>query len=68
MISSYGENAEFERQMLSGELDVELTLKELLLKKMRCTSRNTAFLTSWLRNRSVAEGESEFNGKCTSWN
>jgi 3-oxoacid CoA-transferase subunit A len=34
MISSYvGENAEFERQMLSGELDVELTLKELLLLK-----------------------------------
>jgi 3-oxoacid CoA-transferase subunit A len=30
MISSYvGENAEFERQMLSGELDVELIPKEL---------------------------------------
>ena len=30
MISSYvGENDEFERQMLSGELDVELILKEL---------------------------------------
>ena len=33
MISSYvGENAEFERQMLSGELEVELLLKEHLLK------------------------------------
>ena len=30
MISSYvGENAEFERQLLSGELEVELILKEL---------------------------------------
>ncbi len=32
MISSYvGENAEFERQLLSGELEVELILKELWL-------------------------------------
>jgi 3-oxoacid CoA-transferase subunit A len=38
MISSYGENAEFERQMLSGELDVELTLKELLLK-VKCAAQ-----------------------------
>jgi hypothetical protein len=35
MISSYvGENAEFERQMLSGELDVELTLKELFAENV----------------------------------
>ena len=34
MISSYvGENAEFERQMLSGELDVELTPQGTLAEK-----------------------------------
>jgi 3-oxoacid CoA-transferase subunit A len=51
--------------MLSGELDVELTLKELLLKMSRCTSRNTCFLyTRWLRNRSGRGKEvREFNGK-----
>ena len=35
MISSYvGENDEFERQMLSGELEVELTPQGLLLKNV----------------------------------
>jgi hypothetical protein len=35
MISSYvGENAEFERQMLSGELDVELTPQGTLAEKV----------------------------------
>jgi len=36
MISSYvGENAEFERQYLSGELEVELTPQGTLAEKMR---------------------------------
>ena len=36
MISSYvGENAEFERQMLSGELEVELTPQGTLAEKCR---------------------------------
>ena len=36
MIASYvGENAEFERQMLSGELDVELTPQGTLAEKCR---------------------------------
>ena len=38
MISSYvGENAEFERQMLSGELEVELTPQGTLAEKCRAT-------------------------------
>lgn len=36
MISSYvGENAEFERQYLSGELEVELTPQGTLAEKIR---------------------------------
>lgn len=43
MIASYvGENAEFERQYLSGELEVELTpqvcILDVKLKKMDCNS------------------------------
>jgi 3-oxoacid CoA-transferase subunit A len=71
MISSYvGENAEFERQMLSGELDVELTLKELLLlKNVAAQAGIPAFFTRWLRNRS-SRGKRVRNStvKCTSWN
>src|SRR5690554_6685740 len=38
MISSYvGENAEFERQMLSGELEVELTPQGTLAEKCRAS-------------------------------
>lgn len=46
MISSYvGENDEFERQMLSGELEVELTPARYLGRKMSsCSSRNTRVL------------------------
>lgn len=37
MISSYvGENAEFERQFLSGELEVELTPQGTLAERIRC--------------------------------
>jgi 3-oxoacid CoA-transferase subunit A len=63
MISSYvGENAEFERQMLSGELDVEC-LKELLLKMSRCTSRYTCFLHPLVTEKWLRERSTEFNGK-----
>ena len=41
MISSYvGENAEFERQMLSGELEVELTPQGTLAEKCRVRTSN----------------------------
>jgi len=43
MISSYvGENAEFERQMLSGELEVELIPQRTLAE--RCRAAQVAFL------------------------
>jgi len=47
MISSYvGENAEFERQMLSGELDVELTPQGTLAEKCRAAQHGIpAFFT-----------------------
>jgi acyl CoA:acetate/3-ketoacid CoA transferase alpha subunit len=70
MISSYvGENAEFERQMLSGELDVELTPQGTLAEKSRCTSRNTCFHPAGYGTE-VAEGKKYANStvKCTSWN
>lgn len=67
MISSYvGENAEFERQMLSGELDVELTPQGTLAEKCRlCTSRNSCVFTPAGYGTEIAEGKEarEFNGK-----
>jgi len=47
MISSYvGENDEFERQMLSGELDVELTPQGTLAEKCRAAQAGfPAFFT-----------------------
>lgn len=45
MIASYvGENKEFERQFLSGELEVELTPQGTLAEKLRAGVR--AFLRS----------------------
>jgi 3-oxoacid CoA-transferase subunit A len=41
MISSVGENAEFERQMLSGELDVELIPQGTLAE--RCHAAGIPF-------------------------
>ncbi len=42
MISSYvGENMEFERQMLSGELEVELTPQGTLAEKCRAGGNHT---------------------------
>lgn len=47
MVSSYvGENAEFERQFLSGELEVELTPQGTLAEKIRAGGAGIpAFLT-----------------------
>ena len=46
MISSYvGENAEFERQLLSGELEVELIPQGTLAERIRSGGRNSAFFT-----------------------
>ena len=67
MISSYvGENAEFERQMLSGELDVELTPQGTLAERRRAAQAGIpAFFTPAGYGTEVAEGKEvrEFNGK-----
>lgn len=67
MVSSYvGENAEFERQMLSGELDVELTPQGTLAEKCRAAQHGIpAFFTPAGFGTEVAEGKEtrEFNGK-----
>lgn len=67
MISSYvGENAEFERQMLSGELDVELTPQGTLAEKCRAAQMGIpAFYTPAGFGTEVAEGKEvrDFNGK-----
>lgn len=67
MISSYvGENAEFERQMLSGELEVELTPQGTLAEKCRAAQAGIpAFYTPAGYGTEVAQGKEikEFNGK-----
>lgn len=67
MIASYvGENAEFERQMLSGELEVELTPQGTLAEKCRAAQAGVpAFFTPAGYGTEVAEGKEtrEFNGK-----
>src|SRR6187549_519949 len=67
MISSYvGENAEFERQMLSGELDVELTPQGTLAEKCRAAQAGIpAFFTPAGYGTEVAEGKETraFDGK-----
>ena len=67
MISSYvGENDEFERQMLSGELDVELIPQGTLAERCRATGAGIpAFYTPAAYGTEVAEGKEtrEFNGK-----
>jgi len=67
MISSYvGENAEFERQMLSGELEVELTPQGTLAERCRAAQSGIpAFFTPAGYGTEVAEGKEvrEFNGK-----
>lgn len=67
MISSYvGENDEFERQMLSGELEVELTPQGTLAEKCRAAQAGIpAFFTPAGFGTEVAEGKEvrEFGGK-----
>ena len=67
MISSYvGENAEFERQLLSGELEVELIPQGTLAERCRATGAGIpAFYTPAGVGTEVAEGKEtrEFNGK-----
>lgn len=67
MVSSYvGENDEFERQMLSGELEVELTPQGTLAEKCRAAQSGIpAFFTPAGYGTEVAEGKEtrEFHGK-----
>ena len=67
MISSYvGENKEFERQFLSGELKVELTPQGTLAEKLRAGGAGIpAFFTPTGVGTVIAEGKEvrEFNGK-----
>lgn len=67
MVSSYvGENAEFERQFLSGELEVELTPQGTLAEKLRAGGAGIpAFFTPTGVGTVVAEGKEikEFDGR-----
>lgn len=67
MISSYvGENDEFERQMLSGELEVELTPQGTLAEKCRAGGAGIpAFFTPTGYGTEIAEGKEvrEYQGK-----
>lgn len=67
MISSYvGENKEFERQYLSGELEVELTPQGTLAEKLRAGGAGIpAFYTQTGVGTLIAEGKEvrEFEGK-----
>ena len=67
MISSYvGENAEFEKQMLSGELEVDLIPQGTLAERCRAGGSGIpAFFTPAGFGTEVAEGKEirEYNGK-----
>ncbi|OJF68132.1 succinyl-CoA--3-ketoacid-CoA transferase [Alteromonas sp. V450] len=67
MISSYvGENALFEKQLLNGELEVELTPQGTLAEKMRAGGAGIpAFYTATGYGTPVGEGKEvkEFNGR-----
>ena len=67
MISSYvGENKEFERQYLNGELEVELTHQGTLAEKLRAGGAGIpAFFTQTGVGTLIAEGKEvrEFDGK-----
>lgn len=67
MVSSYvGENALFEQQLLSGELEVELTPQGTLAEKMRAAGAGIpAFYTATGYGTPVGEGKEvkEFNGR-----
>lgn len=67
MVASYvGENALFEKQLLSGELEVELTPQGTLAEKMRAGGAGIpAFFTATGYGTPVAEGKEtrEINGR-----
>lgn len=67
MIASYvGENKEFERQFLSGELEVELTPQGTLAEKLRAGGAGIpAFYTATGVGTQIADGkeEREFDGR-----
>ncbi len=67
MIASYvGENVLFERQLLDGELEVELTPQGTLAEKMRAGGAGIpAFFTATGYGTPIAEGKEvrEFNGR-----
>ncbi|WP_286232938.1 CoA transferase subunit A [Thalassotalea sediminis] len=67
IVASYvGENAEFERQMLNGELTVELTPQGTLAEKMRAGGAGIpAFFTATGYGTPVGDGKEvrEFNGR-----
>ncbi|MFV5516860.1 CoA transferase subunit A [Acinetobacter gerneri] len=67
MIASYvGENKEFERQFLNGELEVELTPQGTLAEKLRAGGAGIpAFYTQTGYGTQIAEGKEnrEFQGK-----
>ena len=67
MVASYvGENKEFERQFLSGELEVELTPQGTLAEKLRSGGAGIpAFYTQTGVGTLIAEGKEvrQFNGK-----
>ena len=67
MIASYvGENKEFERQFLSGELEVELTPQGTLAENLRAGGAGIpAFFTATGVGTQIAEGkeEREFDGR-----
>src|SRR5450432_3082660 len=67
MVSSYvGENAEFERQYLAGELEVELVPQGTLAERMRAGGAGIpAFFTPTGVGTLIAEGKEtrEFDGK-----
>ncbi|MBB1339795.1 CoA transferase subunit A [Pseudoalteromonas sp. SR44-2] len=67
VVASYvGENALFEQQLLSGEIDVELTPQGTLAEKMRAGGAGIpAFYTATGYGTPVAEGKDvkEFNGR-----
>jgi len=67
MISSYvGENQEFERQLLSGELEVDLVPQGTLAERIRATGAGIpAFFTPAGFGTEVAEGKEvrEYDGK-----
>lgn len=67
IVASYvGENAEFERQMMAGELEVELTPQGTLAEKMRAGGAGIpAFYTATGYGTAVGEGKDvrEFDGR-----